>query len=187
MMHQNDEDGDGKPGVKPKANKPPSPDSPLRVWMPECMVLQAEPNLIEEWEDIVRRKEGKKKGKAIARSTISDCQKDAHEPKQSQHRKSQNAKKSPLPVTLQEGEEDSDSRGSIIQEELKKHGTATDPEARKQLLKELFPVPRAGPSNAFRAQECLVWNATSSGPDFQDLLSGDENKVRSYVYIAIAH
>jgi Holliday junction resolvase YEN1 len=51
-----DEDG-GKQKGKSKGKKPPpDPESHLRVWMPACMVQIVEPELVEAFEDIQRRK-----------------------------------------------------------------------------------------------------------------------------------
>lgn len=55
-----DEDG-GKQKGKSKGKKPPpDPESHLRVWMPACMVQIVEPELVEAFEDIQRRKLEKK-------------------------------------------------------------------------------------------------------------------------------
>ncbi|KAG2344309.1 hypothetical protein BDR05DRAFT_910413 [Suillus weaverae] len=55
-----DEDG-GKQKGKSKGKKPPpDPESHLRVWMPACMVQAVEPELVEAFEDIQRRKLEKK-------------------------------------------------------------------------------------------------------------------------------
>ncbi|KAG2356911.1 hypothetical protein BDR07DRAFT_1421973 [Suillus spraguei] len=55
-----DEDG-GKQKSKSKGKKPPpDPESHLRVWMPACMVQIVEPELVEAFEDIQRRKLEKK-------------------------------------------------------------------------------------------------------------------------------
>ncbi|KAG1744694.1 uncharacterized protein EDB91DRAFT_199810 [Suillus paluster] len=75
-----DEDGKqkGKGKGKGKGNKPPpDPESHLRVWMPACMVETVEPELVEAFEDIQRKKlerkakrsnkmEGKKKAASAA-------------------------------------------------------------------------------------------------------------------------
>ncbi|KAG2065223.1 hypothetical protein BDR04DRAFT_1060871 [Suillus decipiens] len=55
-----DEDG-GKQKSKSKGKKPlPDPENHLRVWMPACMVQIVEPELVEAFEDIQRRKLEKK-------------------------------------------------------------------------------------------------------------------------------
>ncbi|KAG1736213.1 hypothetical protein EDB19DRAFT_1722291 [Suillus lakei] len=55
-----DEDG-GKQKGKSKGKKPPpDPESHLRVWMPACMVQAVEPELVEAFEDVQRRKLEKK-------------------------------------------------------------------------------------------------------------------------------
>ncbi|KAG2143416.1 uncharacterized protein EDB93DRAFT_586831 [Suillus bovinus] len=56
-----DSGGGGKKKGKSKEKKtPPDPESHLRVWMPACMVQIVEPELVEAFEDIQRRKLEKK-------------------------------------------------------------------------------------------------------------------------------
>ncbi|EIN05889.1 PIN domain-like protein [Punctularia strigosozonata HHB-11173 SS5] len=67
---EDEDDEDDTSKGKNKTKKPPAhPDSPFRVWIPECMVRLAEPGLVAEWEETARRKDEKKKGKVKGAST----------------------------------------------------------------------------------------------------------------------
>ncbi|KAI0656316.1 hypothetical protein C8Q70DRAFT_1056865 [Cubamyces menziesii] len=63
-----DEGGGGKKGKKKTKTPPPEPDSHLRIWLPACMVEIAEPELVEEFEGIERKKAEKKAAKAAKTS-----------------------------------------------------------------------------------------------------------------------
>jgi Holliday junction resolvase YEN1 len=64
-----DDEGVGaeKKGKGKEKKAPPDPDTHLRVWMPACMVKLVEPGLVEEFEEVVRRREEKKAGRGKGR------------------------------------------------------------------------------------------------------------------------
>ncbi|KAJ8514754.1 hypothetical protein ONZ45_g7739 [Pleurotus djamor] len=70
-----DDDDDEEGGSKKKGPKkpPPAPDSHLRVWIPASIVKLAEPKLVEEYEEALRKKAEKKakKGRKTAGESLS--------------------------------------------------------------------------------------------------------------------
>jgi len=59
--------GKGKKKAKEPGKPPPDPDTHLRIWMPACMVNLVEPELVDGYEEVVRRREGKKAGRGLRR------------------------------------------------------------------------------------------------------------------------
>ncbi|KAI8972546.1 hypothetical protein BD414DRAFT_499894 [Trametes punicea] len=70
-----EEGGGGKKGKKKTARAkkpPPDPASHLRIWLPACMVEMVEPQLVEEYEGLERKKAEKKAAKAAGKGTRAD-------------------------------------------------------------------------------------------------------------------
>ncbi|KAH9893947.1 hypothetical protein C8Q73DRAFT_693886 [Cubamyces lactineus] len=172
-----DEGGGGKKGKKKTKTPPPDPDSHLRIWLPACMVEIVEPELVEEFEGIERKKAEKKAAKAVKSSGKSSGPTGAR-----------NRKK--LPAIAVEEEESSSSQSDVEDQRQNKPKTAppakrssqpannTRADATSKTMDQFFAAKKASTAAGMKTSKVPASTAARVADLFKDVPSTTTSRSR---------
>lgn len=111
-----EDDSDGDKGKTKTKKPPPDPQSHLRIWLPACMVRIVEPNLVEDFEETVRRKEAKKTKKSTTKGKSDASSRGQPKPQKAKTRQATSTTEES--GTGVESEQDSHTRSLYSDDEL---------------------------------------------------------------------